>query len=283
MYRISSADDAGVVHLGCAALPMSKSPPPFFKGGEPSTARSRDTRAEDAPPLGKGAGRTFGCQSTSVLREVRCSPRTACSRSGSSAGRSTARCRVGGRCLTVSENGELLVLDFHHEDVERGMMRLGVDRHCAGRTRRWTAPDSIALSMAARSSEPALRTHSAHMRMPWYCDTAISCTILVSPKRLPQLREKLLVRRQRRFLAVVAGDQNAVSFRRRQREVLVAARRRWSRRAGSSCSSPRPPTAGRKTCARRPPARRPPRSASPAGSWRWSSRSRPRRAGRSRS
>ena len=58
--------------------------------------------------------------------------------------------------------------------------------------------------------------------MPWYCETAISWTILVSPKRLPQRGEEVLVRRRRLFLAVVAGDEDPVALGGREREVLVA-------------------------------------------------------------
>ena len=53
-------------------------------------------------------------------------------------------------------------------------------------------PDSIALSNALRFSEPAFFTHSAHSLMPWYCDTAISCTILVSPNLFCQAARNCL-------------------------------------------------------------------------------------------
>jgi hypothetical protein len=58
--------------------------------------------------------------------------------------------------------------------------------------------------------------------MPWYCETAISWTILVSPKRLPQRARKSLFAGVGLLLAVVAGDQDAVALGGREREVLVA-------------------------------------------------------------
>ena len=117
-------------------------------------------------------------------------------------------------------------------------------------------PDSIALISLSRSSEPAFLTASAHSLMPWYCETAISCTILVSPKRLAQRARKSLFAGVVVFLAVVAGDQDAVALGGREREVLVADAEGRRARAGSSCSCPTPPTGGRTTGARRRPARR---------------------------
>ena len=108
----------------------------------------------------------------------------------------------------------------------------------------------------SRSIEPAFCTASAHSLMPWYCDTAISWTILVSPKRLAQRFEEVLVGRRSRLLAVVAGDQDAVAFARATAPGARCRRRRSSRSTGSFCSCPTPPIGGRTTCARRRPARR---------------------------
>ena len=215
---------------------------------------------------------------------ARSSPRTACSRSGSSPGRRTAAVSLGGRCLNVCLIVSFWPLTSITLDVERRVVGLRLDRDECRPARRSPMPDSIALSSLSRSSEPAFLTASAHSLMPWYCETAISCTILVSPKRLPQRARKSLFAGVVVFLAVVAGDQDAVALGGRQREVLVADAEGGRGRAGSSCSCPTPPTGGRTTGARRRPA---PRHTEVGlglpGSWRSSSRSRRRRAGRSRS
>ena len=195
----------------------------------------------------------------------------------------TARCRPAGAALNCLHDRELLVLHLHQVDVERGVVRLRVERDRAGRAldadARTRSPRS---SSRGRASRPSC-THSAHSMMPWYCDTAISCTILVSPKRLAHLRQELLVGRRVDFLAVVAGDQDAVAFGGRQRQVLVADAEGGRAQRDLLVHARRRPLAEERHVRAADQRGDDEGRASPAGSWRSSSRSRRRRAGRSRS